>query len=352
MTNELSHVAQHSLAPAIDDKKRRILRELLPNDLDDNEFEVFLAMCGRSGLDPFAKQIYAIARKVDGRQRLTIQTSIDGFRLIAHRTREYEGQEPPQWCGQDGKWMDLWIPSRDEPYPFAARVGVWRKGNRQPEWGIARWASFAQYYKGEPTSMWKKMPDHMLAKCAEALALRKGFPQELSGLYTRDEMQEDDHQTQRPVDAEVIETNVTRFVDHADSQDEPEEPTDYEPRNDEDMEVWYTAPNGVNEAEFDAMRECLTTLVAHRDFTHAGLLAGLLDKYAPGATIEAQDVPGWSTLAPWFIAKAVLWARAACKANGLPYTDAKGQLVEPAAPNPVEDTTDEEPLEPADAHAV
>lgn len=204
---------------------------------------------------------------------------------------------------------------------------------------------------------WKKHPDDMLYARAMSKGVRRFCPDLLAGaVYVEGEIDggNGDDPAPRRVDVEVqqVTPSSERFVDHADSQEEPEEPTDYEPRNDEDMEVWYTAPNGVNEAEFDAMRECLTTLVTHRDFTHAGLLAGLLDKYAPGATIEAQDVPGWSTLAPWFIAKAVLWARAACKANGLPYTDAKGQLVEPAAPNPVEDTTEEEPLEPADAHAV
>lgn len=154
------------------------------------EIAMFAEQVQRTKLDPFLKQIYAIYR-YDSRlkaEAMQVQVAIDGFRLIAHRTKEYEGQEGPFWCGPDGVWQDVWLSG--EP-PTAAKVGVWRTGARTPFWGVARFNAYAQRFQdGNLMSLWSNMGDNQIAKCAEALALRKGFPAELSGLYTPEEMEQ------------------------------------------------------------------------------------------------------------------------------------------------------------------
>ncbi len=149
------------------------------------DLELFLYTCKRTGLDPLARQIYAIQRG----GKMTIQTGIDGYRVIADRTGKLAGIS------------DYLFDSEDKQFPAKATVTVRKLMDGGILGDFTATARWGEYQAGGP--MWKKMPYLMLGKCAEALALRKAFPADLSGVYTTEEMAQADNPAADAVFAEV-----------------------------------------------------------------------------------------------------------------------------------------------------
>ena len=163
-----------------------LIKRTIAVGFTDDELRLFIQHCDKTGLDPLTRQIYAIKRKTKFGAKVTIQTSIDGLRLVAQRSGEYRGQDGPYWCGPDGVWHDVW--TSPDP-PVASKVGIWRKDFAAPVWGVARTDAYAaRNESGHFAGLWRTMADTLIAKCAEALGLRKAFPHELCGLYGADEM--------------------------------------------------------------------------------------------------------------------------------------------------------------------
>ena len=151
-------------------EKIQLIKDTVCKGATDAELEMFLHICKHTGLDPFMRQIYSIPR---GGQRTT-QTSIDGFRLIAERTGRYSP-------GRESTFV------YNEQNIIVSATSYVRKMTSDGTWHDVGATAYMSEFRGS-TPFWTKMPHVMLAKVAEAVALRKAFPADLSGIYTSEEM--------------------------------------------------------------------------------------------------------------------------------------------------------------------
>lgn len=167
--------------------QKKIIRDTFANGATEAELAPLLEIAAQRRLNPFARQVYFVKR-YDNLKKAhvwAVQVSIDGLRAIAERTGKYAGQDEPEYIENAS---DDWR-SRNGNAPMCCKVRVFRDGWVRPVVGVAYWEEFVQKtHEGHITAFWRRMPRIMLAKCAEALALRKAFPEDTSGLYIPEEM--------------------------------------------------------------------------------------------------------------------------------------------------------------------
>lgn len=156
-----------------------LIKRTVAKGASDDELKLFLHIANKTGLDPFARQIYSVKRwdSNTGGYIMTTQTGIDGYRLIAERSGNYAPGKNTTYEYDGDKLISAtaYIQKRvgDQWFEVAA---------------TARLDEYVQVKKdGTPMHIWATKPHVMLSKCAEGLALRRAFPAELSGVYVSEE---------------------------------------------------------------------------------------------------------------------------------------------------------------------
>jgi phage recombination protein Bet len=201
-------------------EQERMIRDTCASGCSSEEFGVLLEIARVRRLNPLLRQIHFVKRwdKSKGRNVWSAQISIDGMRAVAQRTGLYNGQDEPEYGPCNAKGFPEW-----------AKVRVYRKDWDRPAVGLVFWREYVQTTKeGHPTSFWADMPMNQLAKCAEAHALRKAFPEDCGGLYTDTEMEQATHPIALEAVAEaprvqVVEEQPIRqpITVHGNDNDEP-----------------------------------------------------------------------------------------------------------------------------------
>lgn len=205
-------VQSNGNALKFDQEKVELIKRTVAKNATDDQLALFLHQAQRTGLDPLARQIHCIMRWNQREQRydMSIQTAIDGYRLVADRTGKYAGSDDYLFNEGLTQYQHL---QTAEHAPVTSTVTVYKivSGQRVSFTATAAWSA---YFPGDKQGfMWKKMPYLMLGKCAEALALRKAFPAELSGMYVREEMEQAGFVDAADGESEVIDVDDLPVVD-------------------------------------------------------------------------------------------------------------------------------------------
>lgn len=195
-----------------------LIKRTVAKDCNNDEFDLFMEVCRRAGFDPFRKQVYAFVFSKDNpeKRQLAIVTGIDGYRVVAARNRDYRPDDKTPRITYDEALKDQdtnplgIVKAEVSAYRFAE--GEWHEFPAEAYWDEFApieeefdWVDTGEVWKdsGKPKKKkmptgksklgkdsWRKMARVMISKCAEAQALRKGWPEELSGVYAEEEMEQ------------------------------------------------------------------------------------------------------------------------------------------------------------------
>lgn len=185
---------------SLDKAQFEIIVKTMTEDADEVHLEQFLYSCKNLGLDPVMNQIYMQIRwswnwKANPKRwdrHVSIQTGIEGLRSLAETTGSYAGQDTPDFYWDNGTGIVVKGPVYpDGANVLAATVTVYRWLEKVGKVAFSHTAYLRDYAQrtrnGGLSGMWEKI-GIMLPKCAEAGALRKGWPQVFKNLYIREEM--------------------------------------------------------------------------------------------------------------------------------------------------------------------
>lgn len=192
-SSSITRPARHDFT----DKQKELIRATVARDCNLAEFHMFLELCAKYDLDPFAKEIYAakMGNKNGETGNVVMIVGRDGLLKIAGRTGEFLGIEGDVVREQDtfSKAAGTHLPDHSYsggPKMRGAIVGAWavayRQG-RQPTYFFAP----LEEYKPPPGkkldySPWSSQISAMILKCAESMALRKAFS--ITGVAGEEEM--------------------------------------------------------------------------------------------------------------------------------------------------------------------
>jgi phage recombination protein Bet len=167
-----------------------VLRSSLYPGAKDESIRLVLSYCKAAGLDPMQKVVHIVPMwdKQSGGMRDVVMPGIELYRVKAARTGQYAGCSEPEF----GPDVTQVLGGAEVTFPAWCRMTVRRivNGSIAEFTSVERWTenyATAKRDSAQPNAMWAKRPYGQLAKCAEAQALRKGFPEIGSG-PTADEM--------------------------------------------------------------------------------------------------------------------------------------------------------------------